>query len=177
MEIKRLLESGYIIIPDTNVLLNLYRYSPEFSEFGLQCLPAHRRRRRSSARGPIPASGPAACSFSYLFLLWKFGQTANLRGLGKSPAAVRLVLKQPPDRVLSFIREERRSEGSQWRIENAYTYQPSPNRWSRAVAIRILPGNEFAKDSHSADVSTRLLTGRSQYIMVFAKSLHKFYKL
>lgn len=38
MEIKRLLESGYIIIPDTNVLLNLYRYSPEFSEFGLQCL-------------------------------------------------------------------------------------------------------------------------------------------
>ena len=38
MEIKRLLESGYIIIPDTNVLLNLYRHSPEFSEFGLQCL-------------------------------------------------------------------------------------------------------------------------------------------
>ena len=38
MEIKRLLESEYIIIPDTNVLLNLYRYSPEFSEFGLQCL-------------------------------------------------------------------------------------------------------------------------------------------
>lgn len=38
MEIKRLLESGYIIIPDTNVLLNSYRYSPEFSEFGLQCL-------------------------------------------------------------------------------------------------------------------------------------------
>lgn len=26
MEIKRLLESGYIIIPDTNVLLNSYRY-------------------------------------------------------------------------------------------------------------------------------------------------------
>lgn len=38
MEIKRLLESGYIIIPDTNVLLNSYQYSPEFSEFGLQCL-------------------------------------------------------------------------------------------------------------------------------------------
>lgn len=38
MEIRRLLENGYVIIPDTNVLLNLYRYSPEFSEFGLQCL-------------------------------------------------------------------------------------------------------------------------------------------
>lgn len=39
MEIKKLLnEENYIIIPDTNVLLNLYRYSPEFSEFGIQCL-------------------------------------------------------------------------------------------------------------------------------------------
>lgn len=39
MEIKKFLDEGnYIIIPDTNVLLNLYRYSPEFSEFGIQCL-------------------------------------------------------------------------------------------------------------------------------------------
>ena len=39
MEIKKLLEEEkYIIIPDTNVLLNIYRYSPEFSEFGIQCL-------------------------------------------------------------------------------------------------------------------------------------------
>ena len=39
MEIKKLLEEeNYIIIPDTNVLLNIYRYSPEFSEFGIQCL-------------------------------------------------------------------------------------------------------------------------------------------
>lgn len=39
MEIKKLVdEEDYVIIPDTNVLLNLYRYSPEFSEFGIQCL-------------------------------------------------------------------------------------------------------------------------------------------
>lgn len=39
MEIRKLVdEEDYIIIPDTNVLLNLYRYSPEFSEFGIQCL-------------------------------------------------------------------------------------------------------------------------------------------
>lgn len=39
MEIKKLVnDEKYIIVPDTNVLLNLYRYSPDFSEFGLQCL-------------------------------------------------------------------------------------------------------------------------------------------
>lgn len=39
MEIGKLLnEENYVIIPDTNVLLNIYRYSPEFSEFGIQCL-------------------------------------------------------------------------------------------------------------------------------------------
>ena len=39
MEIKKLVNNeNYIIVPDTNVLLNLYRYSPDFSEFGLQCL-------------------------------------------------------------------------------------------------------------------------------------------
>lgn len=39
MEIKKLVnDEKYIIVPDTNVLLSLYRYSPDFSEFGLQCL-------------------------------------------------------------------------------------------------------------------------------------------
>lgn len=37
--IKTMLENdGYIIILDTNALLNIYRYSPEFSEFALECL-------------------------------------------------------------------------------------------------------------------------------------------
>lgn len=37
--IKTMLENdNYIIILDTNVLLNIYRYSPEFSEFALECL-------------------------------------------------------------------------------------------------------------------------------------------
>lgn len=39
MDIKTLLENdNYIIFLDTNVLLNIYRYSPEFSEFALNCL-------------------------------------------------------------------------------------------------------------------------------------------
>ena len=39
MNFKRLIENdNFIIIPDTNVLLNVYRYSPEFSEFALECL-------------------------------------------------------------------------------------------------------------------------------------------
>ena len=38
-DIKTMLENDdYIIIPDTSVLLNIYRYSPEFSEFSLECL-------------------------------------------------------------------------------------------------------------------------------------------
>lgn len=41
MDIKSLLENdNYIIVLDTNVLLNIYRYSPEFSEFALNCLQA-----------------------------------------------------------------------------------------------------------------------------------------
>lgn len=37
--LKKMLENDdYIIILDTNVLLNIYRYSPEFSEFALECL-------------------------------------------------------------------------------------------------------------------------------------------
>ena len=36
---KNMIEKdNYIIILDTNVLLNIYRYSPEFSEFALECL-------------------------------------------------------------------------------------------------------------------------------------------
>lgn len=41
MNIKQLLEDdNSIIVLDTNVLLNIYRYSPEFSEFALNCLKA-----------------------------------------------------------------------------------------------------------------------------------------
>lgn len=36
--IKDFVENGYVVILDTNVLLNIYRYSPEFSEFALECL-------------------------------------------------------------------------------------------------------------------------------------------
>ena len=39
MDIKQMIEKdNYIIVLDTNVLLNVYRYSPEFSEFALNCL-------------------------------------------------------------------------------------------------------------------------------------------
>ena len=39
MDIKQILEDdNFIIVLDTNVLLNIYRYSPEFSEFALNCL-------------------------------------------------------------------------------------------------------------------------------------------
>lgn len=40
MTIKDLIENGYAVVLDTNVLLNIYRYSPEFSEFALECLKA-----------------------------------------------------------------------------------------------------------------------------------------
>ena len=40
MAIKDLIENGYIVVLDTNVLLNVYRYSPEFSDFALKCLNA-----------------------------------------------------------------------------------------------------------------------------------------
>ena len=36
--IKELIKNNYIIVLDTNVLLSIYRYSPEFSEFALNCL-------------------------------------------------------------------------------------------------------------------------------------------
>lgn len=38
MSIKILVENGYIVILDTNVLLNVYHYSPEFTDFALECL-------------------------------------------------------------------------------------------------------------------------------------------
>jgi len=39
MDIKQLIENeNYIVICDTNVYLNIYRYSPEFSEFAIQCM-------------------------------------------------------------------------------------------------------------------------------------------
>lgn len=37
---KELLDTGYSLVIDTNVLLNIYRYAPEFSEFALECLRA-----------------------------------------------------------------------------------------------------------------------------------------
>lgn len=41
MDIRSLIESNdYVIVLDTNVLLNIYRYSPEFSEFALNCIRA-----------------------------------------------------------------------------------------------------------------------------------------
>lgn len=40
MSIKELIDNGYDVVIDTNVLLNVYRYSPEFSEFALNCLKA-----------------------------------------------------------------------------------------------------------------------------------------
>lgn len=36
--IKELIEKNYIIVLDTNVLLNVYRFSPEVSDFNLECL-------------------------------------------------------------------------------------------------------------------------------------------
>lgn len=42
MNIRNHIENGYRVVLDTNVLLNIYRYSPEFSEFALECLNAVR---------------------------------------------------------------------------------------------------------------------------------------
>ena len=38
IDIKSLLEQNYVIVCDTNVYLNVYRYSPEFTEFSMKCL-------------------------------------------------------------------------------------------------------------------------------------------
>ena len=37
-DVKKLIETGYVIVLDTNVLLNIYRYSPQFSDFALNVL-------------------------------------------------------------------------------------------------------------------------------------------
>lgn len=37
-DVIKLIETGYIIVLDTNVLLNVYRYSPQFSDFALNVL-------------------------------------------------------------------------------------------------------------------------------------------
>lgn len=38
MIIKELIDQGYIIVLDTNIILNVYRYSPDFSDFALKCM-------------------------------------------------------------------------------------------------------------------------------------------
>ena len=38
MDIKQLLNDGYVVICDTNVYLHIYKYSPEFSDFALRCM-------------------------------------------------------------------------------------------------------------------------------------------
>lgn len=39
MKIREMIESqNYVVIFDTNVLLNIYRYSPEFTDFAMRCL-------------------------------------------------------------------------------------------------------------------------------------------
>lgn len=41
MDIKSLIDSGdCVVVLDTNVLLNIYRYSPDFSDFSLNCIRA-----------------------------------------------------------------------------------------------------------------------------------------
>lgn len=41
MDIRALIEQqNYVIVLDTNVLLNIYRYSPEFTDFAMQCIQA-----------------------------------------------------------------------------------------------------------------------------------------
>ena len=37
--LKQLIENeGFVVILDTNILLNIYRYSPDYSEYALNCL-------------------------------------------------------------------------------------------------------------------------------------------
>lgn len=39
MNIRELIEhQNYAIVLDTNVLLNIYRYSPEFTDFAMKCI-------------------------------------------------------------------------------------------------------------------------------------------
>lgn len=38
VNIRELIDDGYIVICDTNIYLHIYRYSPEFSDFALRCM-------------------------------------------------------------------------------------------------------------------------------------------
>ena len=38
VKINELIEQGYLIVIDTNVLLGLYRLSPDYADFALKCL-------------------------------------------------------------------------------------------------------------------------------------------
>lgn len=38
MTIEERIDQGYIIVLDTNIILNIYRYSPDFSDFALKCM-------------------------------------------------------------------------------------------------------------------------------------------
>ena len=38
VKINKLIEQDYLIVVDTNVLLGLYRLSPDYSDFALKCL-------------------------------------------------------------------------------------------------------------------------------------------
>lgn len=38
IDIKNLIENGYIVVVDTNILLGMYRYSPDYANFALKCL-------------------------------------------------------------------------------------------------------------------------------------------
>lgn len=40
LNLKNLIDAGYIVVVDTNILLNIYRYSPQFSDFALNSLKA-----------------------------------------------------------------------------------------------------------------------------------------
>lgn len=38
VKINELIEQDYLIVVDTNVLLGLYRLSPDYADFALKCL-------------------------------------------------------------------------------------------------------------------------------------------
>ena len=49
VKINELIEQDYLIVVDTNVLLGLYRLSPDYADFALKCLET----RRPSNRLPL----------------------------------------------------------------------------------------------------------------------------
>ena len=38
VQIKELVDNGYVVFCDTNVYLRIYDYSPEFADFAIKCL-------------------------------------------------------------------------------------------------------------------------------------------